>query len=394
MEGTTRRAEERLLTGASGRLLVVASVGWASIQGGRLLLSPLLPRITTDLGITNARAGFALTLMWGLYALLQYPSGRLSDQLSRKTLLLAGLSLGTLGFLALAATGSYVTFLLAAATVGVGAGLYPTAARALISDLFVERRGQAFGIHTASGDIGGAAAAGVAAVVIAAAAWRSAFVLPVILLVIVLVALHAWSPESIRVARVGLEVRATARRLFSGRLLVFLFAYALFAFTWQSAVGFLPTYLQSKGLSATFASGSFALLFLVGMVVKPVAGGLGDRFSRLTVAAVALLLGAAAMVVIVGSSTGPIVASGVVVFAAGLMAFPPVMQAFLMDVFPTESMGGDLGGARTIYIGIGSLGPTYVGVVADRAGFEYAFVGLVGCLVVSGLTIFALDRTR
>jgi len=92
----TRGAEERLFSGSSGRLLLVASVGWASIHGGRLLLSPLLPRITADLGITNARAGFALTLLWGLYALLQFPSGRLSDRLSRKTLLVAGVSLVTL----------------------------------------------------------------------------------------------------------------------------------------------------------------------------------------------------------------------------------------------------------------------------------------------------------
>lgn len=394
MDGTTGRAEERLFTGSSGRLLLVASVGWASIQCGRLLLSPLLPRITADLGITNARAGLALTVLWGIYALLQFPSGRLSDRLSRKTLLVAGASLVAVGFLALAATRSYATFLLAAATVGTGAGLYPTAARALVSDLFVERRGQAFGLHVASGDLGGAAAAGLAVVVLAVAAWRTAFLLPVAVLAVALVALHAWSRESVRIERVRLDVRGTGRRLFTRRYLPFLFAYALFSFTWQSAVGFLPTYLQDKGLSATFASGSFALLFVVGVVVKPLAGGLGDRFSRLGVAAGALLLGAASMAVVVRSTAGPVVAVGVLLFAAGLMAYPPVMQAFLMDVFPTESMGGDLGGARTVYIGIGSLGPTYVGIVADRAGFRYAFAGLIGCLVVSGLVILALDRLR
>jgi MFS family permease len=394
MDVTTRDAEERLFGGASGRLLLVVSAGWASVQGGRLLLSPLLPRITVDLGITNARAGFALTVLWGLYALLQFPSGRLSDRLSRKTLLVAGASLVGVGFLALAATLSYATFLLAAATVGAGAGLYPTAARALVSDLFVERRGQAFGLHAASGDLGGAAAAGLAVIVLAAAAWRTAFLFPVAVLAVTLMALHAWSRESIRLERVRLDVRGTGRRLMSGRFLPFLFAYALFAFTWQSAVGFLPAYLQDKGLSAAFASGSFALLFLVGMVVKPVAGGLGDRLPRLRVAGGTLLLGAVSMGVVVHGTSGPIVAAGVALFAVGLMAYPPVMQAFLMDVFPTESMGGDLGGARTVYIGIGSLGPTYVGLVADRAGFEYAFAGLIGCLVVSGLVILALDWTR
>jgi len=105
------------------------------------------------------------------------------------------------------------------------------------------------------------------------------------------------------------------------------------------------------------------------MVVKPLAGGLCDHFPRLRVATGALLLGAVAMAVVVVSSISLVVVASVVFLACGLMAFPPVMQTFLMDVFPNESMGGDLGAARTVYIGIGSFGPTYVGVVADRAGF-------------------------
>jgi MFS family permease len=385
--------EERLFSGTSGRLLLIVSVGWGSIQGGRLLLSPLLPRITSDLNISNTKAGAALTLLWGTYALLQFPSGRLSDQLSRKVLLVTGIFFVVSGFLTLTTTSSYLVLLAASGTVGIGAGLYPTAARALVADLFVERRGQAFGLHAASGDLGGGAAAGVAVVVVVIASWRVAFFLPVALLAVVLIGLHVWSYESIHVKPVSLKIRQTSKRLLSRRIVPLLFAYALFAFTWQSAVGFLPTYLQSKGLTETFASGSFALLFVVGILVKPLAGGLSDHFPPLQVSAGVLLLGAAGMTIVVGSSLSLLLALGVILFAAGVMAFPPVMQAYLMNVFPTKSMGGDLGGARTIYIGIGSLGPTYVGAVADIIGFEYAFISLIGCLLISGLVVFALDRS-
>jgi predicted MFS family arabinose efflux permease len=389
--------DERLLSGPTGRLLLAASVGWATIQTGRLVLSPMLPAIMADLRITEFEAGVAFTVMWGLYALGQYPSGRLSDRLTRPSLLVPGLALLAVGFLALASASNYALYLLGAGVVGAGAGLYPTAARALVSDLFVDRRGQAFGLHTASGDFGGAASAALAVAVLAVATWQAAFPPVVVVLLVVLLALHAWRPEPYEFRRTGLDVGGTARRLFGNRRFgVLLAAYVLYAFTWQGVVGFLPAFLQNaKGFSTGLAGGGFAALFVVGVFVKPVSGTASDRVgSKATVGGAALVVGAAALAATVAADAAALVAAGVVGFAAGLMAFPPAMQAHLMDAFPDASMGGDLGAARTVYIGLGSLGPTYVGFVAERAGYVPAFVGLVACLLVAAGLVFALEVTR
>jgi predicted MFS family arabinose efflux permease len=388
------RDEERLVTGYSGRLLLAVSIGWGLIQTGRLVVPPLLPAISADLGISTARAGFALTVLWGLYALLQYPSGRLSDRLSRKTLLVGGLVLLCVGFLALSAAPTYAVFVVGAAVVGVGAGLYPTPARSLVSDLFVARRGQAFGIHTASGDTGGVVAAGLATLVLGVATWRAAFLPVVTVVAAVAVALHVWSREEYVLARVDLAVGDTGRRLLEEpEFRWLLVSYCLYAFTWQSVAGFLPTYLQvGKGLSPTLANTGFAALFVVGAVAKPIAGGVADRLSRGLFATAVLALAASMLALLLVAATLPAVLVAVVGFALGLMAFPPVMQAYLMDSFPTDSMGGDLGAMRTVYIGLGALGPTYVGVVADTFDFTLAFTGLVGCLLVSGLLVFVVGR--
>jgi MFS family permease len=356
-----------------------------------------------DLVITEFQSGLAFTLLWGLYALCQYPSGRLSDNLTRKSLLVAGLSLVVAGFAVLASAPDYPLFLVGAAIVGTGAGLYPTPARALVSDLFVERRGQAFGLHTASGDVGGAAAAGLAVAALAVAGWRSAYAPVLAVLAGVALALHVWGreaydrPEASRAAVVaGLaDARQTARRLWGNpRLRWLLLAYALYAFTWQSAAGFLPTFLRvSKGFPAGLASGGFAALFLVGAAVKPLAGSLGDRFPRAVVAAGALVVAAAALAGLLAASGTLLVGLAVVVFAGGLMAYPPVMQALLMDTFPDGSMGGDLGATRTVYIGLGSLGPSYVGFVAGRVSYAAAFAGLLACLFVSAGIVVRLART-
>ncbi len=379
---------ESLVRGYGGRLLLGISVGWAAVQGGRLLLSPLLPAIRTDLVISNAEAGFAFTLLWGLYALLQYPSGRLSDRLSRKTLLVPGLAVTVLGFGLLATATGYPALLVGATVVGLGAGLYPTAARALLSDLYQSRRGQAFGLHTASGDTGGIVAAGLATLVLLLATWRVAFLAPIVVLSVVALGVHVWSRESYAVERVGLAIRPTARRLVAEPGLRWLLvAYTLYALTWQAATAFLPTFLRAaKALSPGVANAGFGALFLVGAVVKPVAGLLGDRYGRERVAPLAILLGAASLAGLLLADTVLLVALGVVGFAAGLMSFPPVMQAALMDRFPEGSMGGDLGGMRTIYIGLGSLGPTLVGLVADTVSITVAFgalvVGLLACAAI------------
>ena len=381
---------ERLVGGYSGRLLLAVSVGWAFIQAGRLVVSPLLPEIGATFDLTPASEGFVVTTIWAIYALLQYPSGRLSDQLTRTTLLVAGLAAVCVGFLAVASAPTYLILLGGAVTVGLGAGLYPTPARGLVSDLFVERRGQAFGLHTASGDVGGVVAAGLAAAVIVVATWRAAFLPVVVVLAAVALSLHFGSREGYRLERVDIGVVATARRLLGqAGLRRLLFAYALYAFVWQSATGLLPTFLRrGKTFSPGVATASFAALFAVGAVVKPLAGGLGDRVPRARLAPAVLILAAVSLAGVVLARSPITVTASVVVFAAGLMAYPPVMQAYLMDAFPTDSMGGDLGGMRSVYVGLGALGPTAVGTVGGIASYAVAFAGLVGCLLVAAGLVF------
>ena len=384
---------ERLFTGYTGRLFLSVSFGWLMIQLGRQLLPPLLPTIVEDLAITSTQAGFALTLLWGLYALCQYPSGRFSDKLSRKTLLSAGLSLLTIGFLIINNTKAYPAFLIGSAVVGLGAGLYPTAARALVSDLFVDRRGQAFGIHTALGDLGNAAAAGVAVAALVVTTWQTAFLPVVSGLVVILIVIHLWDQESYALTPVDLGLRSTGYRLFEApRMRWLLVAYALYAFTWQSITGFLPTFLQAqKGFSIGLASTGFATFFIIGTLIKPASGLLGDRFGRPVVAVSALGIGITGLVSMLVAEKSFLIFLGIIIFAVGLMAFPPVMQAYFMDIFPAENMGGDLGAMRTIYIGFGSIGPTYIGYVADIQSYTWAFAGLVICMLVSAGVVTRLE---
>jgi MFS family permease len=385
-------SSERLVTGYSGRLLLVTATGTMLTYLARLVLSPLLPTIIDDLGVSAARAGVALTVMWGMIAVWQFPGGRASDRLSRKFVLVVALAVLGLGTGLLTGAGGYPAFLAGVTILGVGAGLYLPVSFAVASDLFVRRRGQAFGVNAAGIDVGGVLSAALAAAVLGAVDWRLAFVPVTVAVALVLGATHAWNREPYAVGRPALGVRETATRLLSERRVrLVLVMFALFAFVWQGIMSFLPTFLTDRGVSTTLASNAFAALFAVGVVSRPAAGALGDRIAHRTVAVGACLAAAAGLAVVVVVRGLVAMALGIAVLGVGLAAFWPVINAYLVGLFPTRSMAGDLGAVRSLSMVVGSLGPAYVGVVADAAGYRTAFLGFFPCLAVATALLLWLE---
>lgn len=384
-------------TGAESgrRLLVAASLGYGSVFLGLALVPPLLPAISDELGIAPLGAGVALSVLWGLRALLQYPSGLVSDHLSRKTVLVAGVGLALAGSGLLAAARTYPGFLLAMAVVGVGNGLYPPAGIALVSERFAGRHGGSLGVLIGTADLAGAAAGGLAVVVLAAGRWRAGFIPVVGALLVTVALLHLWLSEPYEIPRtVQFDVVATARRLFADahvRWVIVGFAFWIVAF--HGAVSFLPTLLVvEKGISLELAGGGFAFLWGIGALVKPPVGRLGDRFGRLSVATAALGLGTVGLGGVLAAGSPAAIFGSVVVFAAGLLATTPLLWAHVADIVPDASIGGDVGALRTLFEGIGSLGPLAVGLVAGRASYAAAFAGLAACLLVATVVVGTLAR--
>jgi len=366
-----------------------------TVAGGQVVISPLLPRIIVDLSISNSKAGVALTLMAALAGLARYPGGRYSDLLTRKTVMIGALGIMTPGYVVLAFTDSYPLFLIGVALAGVGAGLYTPSVAGLLSDLFIERRGQAFGINSAFISAGGILASGVATLVLAVGTWRSVFPPVVVIIVILVVLLHNWHDEAYDIRLPELEIQSTVQRLLSRRRLRrTIVTLVLLSVVWRGTVGFLPTFLQiEKGIEPGIANGTYAGLFVVGMVASPIAGRVGDNWGQALVGAGTAAVGFVGLAALLVVNSRPLVIGSVLVFALGLTSFWPVMNTYVMDVAPDSNMAGDFGAIGTIYIGLGSLGPTYVGVVADIWSYSDAFAGLLVCLVVTSYLLMWLSRT-
>ncbi|SDN31110.1 Predicted arabinose efflux permease, MFS family [Halogranum gelatinilyticum] len=380
-------SSDRLLSGYPGRMLATVSLAWAVLQLGRFLLSPLLPTIIDDLGITNATAGIALAVFQGIYAITQYPGGEYSDRWTRATLIVPGLVVLVLGFATFGLAGGLAGFVLAAAVTGLGKGLFAIPSRALLSDLYVERRGRAMGLYAAGTDLGGLLASGVAILALTYATWRAPF-LPVAAVLGVLTLLFVlWSREEYTVGSPSLDATGTIRRLVASpeqrRTLV---AFALFYFMVGGFINFFPTYLiEAKAFSEQLASAAFAIVFVVGLAIKPIAGAVSDRFRRESIAVVGLLVAAVALGVLslVGGESRLLIYGCIVVLALGYKMEFPLADTIIVDNAPDGDMGADLGAARALFLGANALGPAYVGIVATYADYVTAFAGLAVCLLVA-----------
>jgi len=391
--------EERLLTGYSGRIMVLILLGTAAAFTGRFLVGPLLPSIIEDLGITASQAGFALTLMWIATALMQYPGGRMADHLTYKTVLVGGMSFLTVSFALLTVTRSYAVLVGALVVLGMGGGMFSPSTYAQLATLFERRRGQAFGLYTSSVDVGGSLSGLVTLGALAAATWRVAYAPVAVALGAVVVGMHFLHRGSydFDLSSVDLRVRETVDQLWHDRVVrLVLLGYVLHSLVFQGVLGFLPTFLQTgKGFSSTVGAGAFTGFFLLAAVVRVVSGYLGDRIRYLTVATGAALSAVVGLVVMGLADTLPVVAAGIGLLSVGIAGYIPVVNALLMDRFPDASMGGDYGAARTVFTLLSSGGSTYVGVLAQRANYEVAFLGLVPFMFANTLIVgWLLYRNR
>ena len=366
-------------------MLVIVSLGWATLQTGRFLLSPLLPTIITDLGITEATAGIALAVFQGSYAVVQYPSGEYSDRWNRTTLIVPGLVILAIGFGLFGLTAGLWTFLLAATVVGLGKGLFAIPSRALLSDLFTDNRGRALGIYAAGTDVGGLVSSGAAVIALTYFTWRTPFFPIAAGLAILTVVYAVTTREGYRVGSATLDLKGTVGRLVrSNRQRETLVAFALFYFMVGGFINFIPTYLaRSKGFSESLAGLTFAIVFAVGFAVKPAAGILGDRFSRRGIAVGGMTVAAASMsaLLLVGSNLAIWVA--IALFALGYKTGFPLADAIILDGAPADGTGADLGAARALFLSANAVGPAYVGIVATYASYNLAFGGFVACLLVA-----------
>ncbi|WP_254533981.1 MFS transporter [Natrinema gelatinilyticum] len=377
---------EKILGGYEGKLLWTVSVVTMCSMGARFLLPPLLPVIISDLAISPSTAGFGLTILWGCAALSHFPGGSISDELSRKTLLVPSIIIMVFGVVMLLLVNDISTFFIGVIALGIGSGLYTPVAMAQMSDLYKHRRGLAMGINSAFLNLGGLVGSILAFVALSYFKWQVAFFPIVVLLVVTSILLHVLNNQPYVISKPErIHIKPTLYRLTRSRQLRWTLATAMvFGFSWQGILSFLPAYLNaSKEVTPMFSSVTFGGVFLLGMFTTPLAGRLGDRWTCPHVALISTVLTTIGLATLLVGDSIALVVVGLLVLSVGLMTFWPVLNSHIMNLVPTDQLGGDYGAIRTVFIAAESIGPAFVGYTVDHFGYTVSFSGITIALTIS-----------
>jgi len=291
---------------------------------GRLTVSPVVPDISIDLGISNTLIGFALTGMWFAYAITQFPSGLLADRYDETAIILVSIAGTGISTVVIAVSPKFSVFVLGMVLLGVTTGLHYTVGTALLTRTY-DNVGTAVGIHNSGAPVAGLLTPIAVSWVASSYGWRPAIGLTALLAVPVF-ALFYWriqppggdqSGQSLS-ERIDLQ---SVQRLLSRPTIVFTGVIAiLFDFTWQSIASFLPTFfVQYQRYSQTLAGGLFAAYFVSLGVLQVLVGIIADRFTRDVAIGVYSVTGIAALLLLVVGTGLPSMAAAVILlgFAMG-----------------------------------------------------------------------------
>lgn len=377
-----------------GWVLVVVSLGWLLVLGGRIVYPALLPLIAEEFAMDYSTVGGLIGVLWTSYALLQFPGGLVADRFGERAVLVASLSLSLLGMVAIVLSPVFGAFVVATAVLGVGNGLYGTTRVTVLSDTYDEMETTAISISQSAGNVGNAVLPVVAGGAAAALGWRMGFGFMVPLFAVV--AVGAWLVVPVRTSapagegesfgrtmrRVLAAIRA--RTVMQATLVLF-----LTMFLYQSLTGFLPTYLvEVKALPADTAATLYGAFFASAIVVQFVSGLVSDRYGQRV--AMASFTGACVPgYLLLPYTEGVTSLLGVtVVLSFMLGAFPPA-HAYTVRALPPALQGSGYGLLRTLYIAFGAAGPPVVGWLADAGLFDQAFL-LLGAVCVAASATGAL----
>jgi len=373
------------------KALCCISLAWFLVLAGRYSISNLLPQIVTELHISWTDAGFALTMMWLVYAAIQFPSGIYSDIKGRKRTILISMAIFAVSYFFVGLSVHYTMFFFAVFLLGAGTGGYPAVGISMITDLFKEKRGRALGIRESAGSLAYAIPI-VAALIASVYSWRFFFIVWAGLCGFSIFLFHRQTTESTTLPKtVSVKERVIdGMSIFKQKNIQLIFVVnLLIAITWISYMSFFPALLVvEKGFTQIQAAFALAILGLGGFIVKPIIGSFSDRYNKKIIIILLSVFTALGTLAIV--STDSMILIFVISFVPSLAtAIFPVISSYLMDQWEEKGRAGKLGFFRSTLILLASPSSATIGFLADRYNFNIPFIGLsIILFITAGLLVF------
>jgi len=367
------------------RVFTLTYMTYASYYLARLNFSIALPTIGEDLHYSK----FTLGLIGGAfsisYAIGQFVNGRLADSLGAKRTILLGLILSAI----MNALFGYIDLLILLVIIwGINGYAqstgWPSVVK-IISNWFRSALGTVGGLFGSCFLVGNMIAWPVLGYIVASYGWRTAFLAPPLVLVLVTALFYLGisdQPEEVGRTREidapGVKFRLK-RILLSKRLITIASAYTLLQFVRSGFTLWAPSYLfEMYNLSLYAVSYGAAVIPLGGIVGSMISGWLSDRairFGRTTVMFTLILSLSLTLLAFYHMASYSLQVGIILLFLLGLTLYGPhVLMATVIPMEHRESH--EVASVAGFIDGIGYIGSTFadpfIGWLVDVRGWSGA----------------------
>ncbi len=355
-----------------------------------MIISPTLPYIERDFGISHAEAGLLMTAYFVPYALSQVPGGKLSDRYGAKYVLAASMLIIALSTVLLGWARNLAEALILRAVTGLGAGFYFAPLNSVIFREFAAReRGRALGLTSSGAGLGIILTAAMTGLFAETAGWRFTLILSAATVLTI--------PLFLRLRGGPLHPQRPSARGKSGiewRSMKYPYAIGfIHHLTYNVFLTYVPVFLvQSRQFSVAGASLAFSAIPLLMLFGHPVSGYLADFFGRRRLIIASLAGCAVSILFFLRSWEGLYVGAGLLMMGTTFNTLYTPLNAYSLDLSRPSSVGINLATLNAIaYVG-SAIGPYLAGLIADHYGFEASFTFMAALMAMALLPAFRMRR--
>lgn len=364
-----------------------------------ILLAPLMPFVRAEYGVSYTEIGFAFAAFNVVSAVLQTPAGFLVDSLGARALLIGGLLIGAVSFIAAGLVDSFWFLVAMFAFAGVANTVYHPADYALLSQQVPAKYiGQAFSVHTFAGMLGSAVAPVSLLLMQSLWGWRAAFIGAGVLglaTATLLAAIGNDTPAQHAARPSGEPEQGTWRLLMSAPILLNLVFFILLALASAGLSNYSVVALEALHgtplATANAALTGHLLLSAIGVLIGGLVVGRTSRHGTVT----ALGLGALALfTLVVGEVDLGAVALVTAMSLAGLflgVTMPP-RDMIVRAVTPPGSFGRVFGFVTTGFNIGGIIAPLVFGPIMDHGSPRLVFLAVAIITIISIFTVVTRPR--
>jgi MFS family permease len=367
------KADTRGAIRRDGRVMALIGIGHAGSHFYQLVLPPLFPLLRTDFGVGYAELGLLMALFYGTSGVAQPVAGFLVDRFGARVVLLLGLGLLTLATIGYGFAGSYGVLVPLVMLAGLGNSVFHPADFSILSSSIREQRlGRAYGIHTLGGNLGWAVAPVTVLTLATFLGWRGALIavgcagLPIV--AALFFQRHHLNEDRPSAKASDQQPALGLAPLFARPILLCFLYFFLLSLALIGVQNFLPaTLLALHGIELVTANAALTG-FLLGASAGVIVGGiLADRSSRHSLVVSVGLVGAAALLALVGSPAAAGAALMPIVATAGFLtgATTPSRDMLVRGATPKGASGRVFG---FVYSGLdagSALAPLLIGLMLD-----------------------------